>query len=429
MSDIAKKSFETFLTRIVLQVIAIGGAIVIARTMGASGKGIFTFATSILGMLQMVNAGQSAAIAWQYTKRGRSPRALLRAMVIVLAGFALPVAAGLAVAGIFLPGQNALIAVAIAVPFALLVQSSTGFFLADSNVRTVNVQQALSTALPVVVYVPLLLFAHAPLWTLFAVWAGAFVVSASYTVRKLQNYRSGPKDEEVPIVKEQLKYAGQVSINSTMAFLNFRIDVFIIMFMLGHAALGVYSIGIGIGELLWQLSRPVVTAAFGRIARGTEREAADVTATCMRHSFALVLLGSIVVFFAAPVLVPLVYGKAFAEAGYVTRALLPGIIAYSMMPLLGTFFSQQLGQPRIPLVFSTTSTVVCAVATTLLLPHFGIMGGAVATSLSYVIAFTAAVVYFMRRTRIRANQLFTLSWADLHPYRALISHKLGISIK
>ena len=41
-----------------------------------------------------------------------------------------------------------------------------------------------------------------------------------------------------------------------MAFLNFRIDVFIIMFMLGHAALGVYSIGIGIGELLWQLSRP-----------------------------------------------------------------------------------------------------------------------------------------------------------------------------
>ena len=92
-----------------------------------------------------------------------------------------------------MPGQNALIAVAIAVPFALLVQSSTGFFLADSNVRIVNVQQALSNALPVIVYVPLLLFAHAPLWTLFAVWAGAFVVSASYTVRKLQRVPLGTR--------------------------------------------------------------------------------------------------------------------------------------------------------------------------------------------------------------------------------------------
>ena len=419
MSDIAKKSVENFITRIVLQVVAVGGAIVIARTLGAPGKGVFTFATSILAMLQMANAGQSAAIAWQYTKRGRSAGALLKAMFVILGAFSLPVAAGLAIAGIVLPGQSALIAVAIAVPFALFVQSSTGFFLADSNVRTVNVQQILTNALPVLVYVPLLLLWHAQLMTVFAIWAACYVLTSAYTLWRLRSYRSHVGDDDAPILKEQLKYGSQVSLNSTMAFLNFRIDVFLIMFMLGHSALGVYSIGIGIGELLWQLSRPITTAAFGRIARGTEAEAADVTATCMRHSFALVLIGAVVVFFAAPPLVPLVYGKSFAEAGLVTRYLLPGIIAYSMMPTLATFFAQQLGQPRLPLVFSTTSTVICACATALMLPHFGIIGGAIATSRSYIVAFTGAVSYFVRRTQIRPGRLFTLSRADLHPYRAL----------
>jgi O-antigen/teichoic acid export membrane protein len=168
----------------------------------------------------------------------------------------------------------------------------------------------------------------------------------------------------------------------------------------------------------------MVTAAFGSIARGTEAQAANTTAACMRHSFALVLLAAIVVFFAAPPLVPLVYGKQFAEAGLVARVLLPGIVAYSMMPTLATFFAQQLGQPRLPLIFSGISMLICAGSTVALLPHFGIVGGAAATSVSYCIAFAAAVTYFVHRTRIAPRRLFTLSRSDLEPYRALLTRRL-----
>lgn len=423
MSEIAKKSVVTFATRVVLQIVSIGGAIVIARTLGASGKGVYTYAITILAMLQMANAGQASALAWQYTKRGRAPATLRRVMFRVLFTFGLPIAVGLGVAGFLIPGQSALIAVAAAVPFALLVQSATGFFLADSDVRTVNIQQALTNALPVLMYVPLLFLLHGQLWVLFAVWTVCYVIAAGYTLTRLRKYNSTEGNDEGPIFKEQLKYGAQVSVNSTVAYLNFRIDVFLIMFVLGHSALGVYSIGVGIGEMLWQLSRPIATAAFGRIARGTEAEAAETTATCMRHSFALVCLGAIVIFFVAPLLIPLVYGKTFAEAGTVTRVLLPGIIAYSVMPTLATFFSQQLGMPRLPVIFSSLSTIICAGVTLALLPHFGILGGAFATSISYVTAFVAAAAYFVRRTRIKPQRLFTLSRSDLHPYRSLFHRK------
>lgn len=425
--SLAQKSLENFVARIAAQAFSIGGAIVIARVLGPSGKGIFSYAGSLLAMIQMANAGQAAAISWQYAKQNRAPSDLLRAMIKILGSIALPAALLLAICGAAIPGQSALIAVALALPFALFAQSATGFFLADSNVRLLNIQQLVIGVLTVAVYVPMLVLAHTTLPVLFAIWIGGYIAGAIYTVFALRRYARDKKGTPSgALVKEQLAYGGQISLNSAVQFLNFRIDVFLIMFMLGQTALGVYSIGIGIGELLWQLSRPMATAAFGVIARGSEAQAADATATCMRHSFVLVLLGSIVVFFLAPPLVPIVYGKQFAEAGLVSRVLLPGIMAYSMMPTLATFFAQQLGQPRIPLIFSTVSTVLCGVITVLALPHFGIVGGALATSVSYVIAFSAAAAYFVHRTRIAPLRLFTLTRSDLRPYRSLISSTIAV---
>jgi O-antigen/teichoic acid export membrane protein len=136
----------------------------------------------------------------------------------------------------------------------------------------------------------------------------------------------------------------------------------------------------------------------------------------MRHSFALVLACSVAVYVFGPPLVVLVYGPQFAGAGPVLRLLLPGIVAYSAMPVLAAFFSQQLGNPRVPLFFSTVSMLLCAVITAATLRHFGIRAGAIATSVSYITAFALAVTYFMRRTRLPIGRLFVLSFDDLQAY-------------
>lgn len=422
MSSIAQKSVENFIARVSAQAFSIAGAIVVARMLGPSGKGAFSYAGTVLAMLQMANAGQAAAISWQYAKQQRSPSELLRAMLRILALFTVPVAALLLITGALVPDQGPLLAVALALPFALFAQSSMGFFLADGDVRMVNVQQILIGVVSVAAYIPLLVFAHAGLVVLLAVWTGGYLAGAIYSAVRLRRYaREGTASPGIDVVKEQIVYGGQVSLNSAVQFLNFRVDVLLIMFILGQTQLGIYSIGIGIGEMLWQLSRPMVTAAFGAISRGTEREAANMTAACMRHSFVLVLAGSVVIYFAVPPLVPLVYGTQFAHAALVARVLLPGIIAYSMMPTLATFFSQQLGQPRIPLIVSSLSTIVCAGMTVVLLPRVGIVGGAIATSVSYCIAFAVAVTYFVQRTHIGPRRIFTLSRADLQPYRALLA--------
>ncbi len=420
MGEIAKKSVQTFLTRVALQAVSIGGSIVVARMLGASGKGVFTYAYMTLALLLMLN-GQPYAIAWQFTKRSRSPAALLHSMGKVLACVALPAALALAAVGLVLPDQRALIAVAAALPFAMFAQSATGFFLADSDVRSINVQTVVSGIIPILCYTALLLFFHVGLTGLLIAWAAGYVWSAAYTILRLRPYagqRDG--DDSGPLIPEQLKYAAQMGLGNAVMFLNSRIDVFIIMFLLGRSALGVYSIGIGIGEMLWQLSRPIATAMFGRIARGTEAESAQATAACMRHSFALVLVTSIPVAALVPLVIPLVYGRAFSGAVIVTELLLPGMVAYSMMGALTTFFSQQLGEPRLPLYFRLASAIICGVVTVLTIPHIGIAGGAIATTVSYLVTFAAAVVHFCRHTKISPKRLFLLSRDDVRPYFALL---------
>lgn len=396
------------------------GSIVIARTLGASGKGLFTYANAAL-MLVLVTNGQSAAVAWQYTRRNRSPGAVRRTMLTIWAAACAPIVPLLAAIAWFVPGQSVLFWVAAAVPFALLVQSSTGFFLADGDVRTVIVAQLFPAVGAVLLYVALLVLAHAPLETLLATWVVGYVAGACYSLVHLRRYTSGSIGEDRrALFLEQSRYAFQSSLTSVVAFLNFKIDVFIIMLMLGNAQLGIYSIGIAAGEALWEISRAINTACFGRIARGTEAQAAQVTATCMRHCFALSLAGAGCIAVAAPLLIPLVYGRGFAGAVAVTWWLLPGIVAYSTIGALTSFFLQQTGEPRLAIAFRAVSLVICAAATVALLPRLGIAGGAIATSLSYVLSLALAAAYFARRTGIAASRLFLITKNDAIPYIRLM---------
>ncbi len=395
MGEIATKSVQTFFTRLAVQATGIGGSIVMARVLGPGPKGLLTYAVSVLAMVVVFN-GQANAISWQFTIRKRSGAVLVATMLRVLAAASLPIAIGLAAAGILIPSQRVLLFVAAAAPFALFTQSATGFFLADSDVKSVNRQSILSGIGPVLLYVPLLLFFHANIGVVLLVYLAGYIATAIYTALRVAPYAKLTEgDDSGPIVSEQLRYAFQIGLGSAILFLNSRIDVFLIMFILGQSALGVYSIGIAIGEMLYRLTRPMVTASFGRIARGTRTEAAEATAACMRHSFALTIVAAAVVSALTPLLVPIVYGKAFAGAVLVSQLLLPGIVAYSMMGALGTFFSQQLGEPKIPMLLRLASAIICAIVTVVSLPRVGIAGGAIATSVSYLATFMLAVGVFL----------------------------------
>jgi O-antigen/teichoic acid export membrane protein len=420
MSSIAKKSAETFVARVISQAAVLAVGIAMARFLGPYGKGVYAYAATVLGLMITLASGQSSAIAWQLSKGKQPPALVYAAMLRTIVVFAIPISAALIIVAATFPAQRVLLTTAIALPFALYMALASGFFLAASDVRGVNIQTII-TSLFFLLAIPVVFF-HGSITAVLAIWVASYVAAAVYStfrMRKRIASSTTPETSHYPF-KQQLFFGLKTTLNSVVEELNMRINLFLIVGMLGTRMLGIYSVAIGMAGVLWQLSRPVATAAFGRIGSEPEASAAELTARCTRHSLAFVGAAAVVAFIVGPWLITLVYGAKFAAAGLVLRVLMPGIVAYCIMPMLATFFTQQLGRPSIPLVLSAISTALCAAVTAVLLPHYGLVAAAAATSVSYVVAVAIGAILFMRRTGLSPAQVFILNSNDMRQYAHLL---------
>ena len=417
--DIVAKTMETFLFRMLIQSFGIISGILLARALGPLGKGIFSYADSVLAVLQTLSSGQSAAISWQYAQRKLAAAKVFGATA-TLGAIVLSVAiAALALWSAFIPSQRVLFAVVFALPFAFVMHWTLAFFLARGNVRVGNIQALILAGGFTASLCAVFWIFHLGLNAVLIAWVGSFAVAAIYSVSMLAR-STGIRKPDRGMVREQAVFGAKVTATSLVSLLNFRIDVFIVLFMLGPKALGIYSIAIGLGEMMWQLTRPLALATFGKVASGSKAEAARITATCVRHSFMLMALASVVLFFAGPKLIVLVYGPAFEPAGAVVRYLIPGIIAYSAMPFLAAFFTQNLGRPTTILATETIAMCVCAIGTVLTVGRFGLVAGAVATSVSYVAALAIVLSLFVRESKLPLRALFTFERDDYRAYNDLV---------
>jgi O-antigen/teichoic acid export membrane protein len=421
MSGIPRNSLETLLVSVLSRVVALLGSVVMARVLGPAGKGILTYAVSILSFVLAPMGGQTAAIAFQYGRRGTSKASVHAAMLKVLALVVAPVSIGTAAVALIAPGQGPLLAAAVALPLAAYVQSTRGFFLADSAVRLANIQALIAPASFAIAGSIALLVFHGSLYVLLALFAISYIPAVIYTLVELRTLTPARAGEPVadPVLG-QFVFGAQVGAVNLVNFLNNRVDLFIIIFALGVRAVGVYSIAISIAETLWQISGPVAVAAYGSIGTLAEPEAAKLTAKCIRNTLPIALLVSIVTFFAAPPLVRFVFGEPFAQAGYVTRYFLPGVIAWSVVYHIDTFLTIQLGRPQVVFWISATSAAICA-ATTLALVHpLGIASGAIGSSVAYLAGGAWTVAVFLRRTGLNPLELVAFNREDLRRYIELL---------
>jgi O-antigen/teichoic acid export membrane protein len=418
-SDFSKKTFETFLLRTLTQVFGLAMSIAIGRALGPSGKGLFTYAMTVLALLATLSGGASAAVSRQYGRLKRPSGVVYDGMMRVFWCICVPFAVTLAAVAAS-THQIALLAAAIAFPFAYITQATLAFSLSDGQVRWSNVQGLIVTASTAVLTGGVSFAMHSALWSL-ASWLLVMVVISIVSLRKIAPYkvRRDEKTDSGEVFRHQVFFGFRITFNQLLAMLNYQIDIFIILALMGHAALGVYSVAVGLGQLMWHVSRPLAVTSYGRITSGTPEEAARITMSCVRHALLMVGTACVVLFFAGPWLIVAVYGAAFAKAGLALQILLPGILAYCTVPFFSQYFSLQMGRTGLNTLVIGTSTVVCAVCTVLLVPRFGILAGAIGTSASYIGSLCLCAYIFSRNAGVPISDIVSYGRDDLRQYSAL----------
>jgi O-antigen/teichoic acid export membrane protein len=412
LSRFSKDGLQTLGLSGLSRLLGIAIGVALARTLGPAGKGEIAYAAIALELFVVVIGGVTQAVTFQYARDKHAGGAIYRAMLRIVAAISLPAALIVGAVALAVPSQRALLWAAVAIPFAMYGEAAIGMLIGAQRIGAANVQRSLSTAAFNLAAIVALLAFHADAAVVLALWVLGYVAGAVYAAIAVRPLVREGRDGS-PLVREQAQFAVKASSAGVAGYVNLRIDVVVVSFMLGPRALGNYTLAITSAELLWQLTAPFCWAAMGRIAVAPLDEAALFTSKVTRHIVALIVPLALVTFAFGPFLIVMVYGNAFESAASALRWIVPGVAAYAIEIPLGYFLMVKLGRPLLIVAIQTASIVVCAALAFATVRRWGIDGAAAATSITYVGVVVAKAIAFARATGVPLHDLVVVRRDDL----------------
>lgn len=204
-------------------------------------------------------------------------------------------------------------------------------------------------------------------------------------------------------IGELARYGLRLYPASVTTFFSYRIDIFLLGFMLVGspaevtAAVGLYTLGVSLAELSFFVPDSVSTVFFPRVAGMERRSADEMTPAVSRMTVLVMLLATIGLVPAAIVAVYIILPD-FVGALPAFAVLLPGVIALGVAKVLSSYVSG-VGLP-LPVAAAAVSALVVNVASNVvLIPALGIIGASLASVISYTVNMAFLLVVASRLTR------------------------------
>ena len=206
-------------------------------------------------------------------------------------------------------------------------------------------------------------------------------------------------------------------------YLLLRVDVLILNALTSTAAVGLYSVAVMLMELTRTTADSIAQVTLHRQMRGDHESATALTVRTARLA-ALLAFGSVgLMCVAAPFLVPAVYGPAFGGAVAPLLALAPGLVALGATRTLGSFLLR-LHRPLVTSGLAVVALSANVVLNLIMIPMWGIVGCAVASSITYCALAGMQVMWFVRVTRVSPWRLLP-GPAELRYLAAVSSRSAG----
>jgi O-antigen/teichoic acid export membrane protein len=386
----------TFLRQSLGGVIQIGVFALISYKLGAEGAGMYAVALMLpSAMSEILNLGLPAANIYFGSSRQYSIDQIwtssvkavpLLAIAGVLVGAGLVGAAG----QVLFPGFPKTILYTAILLFPLMLSFSVvlSFFLALQRFSTFNLLVLIQPIAVLVVLLPVLVSSQASLQYVFLALFLAHSTVLLLSVFLLSRHISvvPTRIKSLDYLKVAFRYGIAANISNTLAFLNYRLDLFLVNFFAGASAAGVYNVAVNLAEQLWIISKAYTTVLFPVLSSFSEDEKKrqDFTSTMSWSVLWITAIASVVLGIFAGPLISLVFGAEFEASGSVLYILLPGVVIFSSARVLANDFASR-GMVGYNLAIAFLVLIVNTCANLVLIPKFGFLGAAFATSFAYTL--------------------------------------------
>ena len=409
--SMALSVLQTYGATLAGAILGLANALVIARTLGPTGRGEVVFLTALAWMAASLSTlGVQEANS---NLAGAEPRlrgSLATNSILMAAIFGVVAATFLTALIAIFPGVGgesdtfARLITFAALPF-FIVEIYFRFMLqADYRFSLVNMVITTEFLSIVIVNGVFALLGVLSVRTAILVWIAVQAIGTLVLAAGVVRSAGGLGRPDAALARRTLTFGLKSHAGRILLLGNYRLDQLILGAIAGPRELGLYSVAVAWGESLYHL--PTTMAAVERpdFVRASRRDAARQAARGVRLSLILTLLLAAGMFAAADFLCATIFGEAFQGSVDDLRMLTLGVFGIVVLKQLGNALTGQ----RMPLL-ATAAIGVAFVATVgldiLLIPEYGGFGAALASTLSYMVGGVVIAVIFARALETRVSEL------------------------
>lgn len=217
-----------------------------------------------------------------------------------------------------------------------------------------------------------------------------------------------------------LSYGGWFTVSNMADYINYRIDFWLVLAFVPLKVASDYGIAVTASEVLLNISSSVAQVVYTRMISSERKDAIQLTQTSTRQTLVSCGMVAVVMYIVFPWLIIFAYGAKYGGAVWPFCILLPGVIFRASGNVLMQYAQNTLGSPRTTVWMNLVSAGINGILCLALLPTLGLLGGAIASSGSYVLSYLVILYWFQRQAHRPAHEMWPVHKADYAPYGTLV---------
>ncbi|KPV45605.1 polysaccharide biosynthesis C-terminal domain-containing protein [Alicyclobacillus ferrooxydans] len=211
-------------------------------------------------------------------------------------------------------------------------------------------------------------------------------------------------------------YGGWLSISNLVNIANYRMDFWLVKVFIPARIASDYGIAVVASEVLLNISQSITQVVFTRMSGESRQDAIQITELSSRQTLVSTTIVAIAMYIFFPWLIVGAYGHKYTGALLPFFILLPGLIIKAASNVVLQYYTNQLGSPKTTIVMNGLSAAINAVLCVIFLPMLGLVGGAIASTGSYVLSFIVYVYWFGKVNGMSGLGLVRIRREDIMAY-------------
>lgn len=438
MASFAKNAIITFLTRVATAISTIIITVIMARTLGPNGQGIYSVAVLFPSLLLIfLSFGMNSAVVYFLGKDEYPRRQVLGTSIIF--NFLISILAVLVgIFVIFFLGDKFfpdieriyLILSLFLVPLLLFFNLGCQFLLGIQKFEKYNIISFSQSGLFLIFGAIFLSIMRFGVTVTILSQILSYVIAIIFLAFIVINETKGIDFKiNLSYLKSSLIYGLKTHLAGIFDFLHSRIDLFLINFFINPFSAGIYFASVRLAEGVWLFSISTGTILLPKVASEKDpQKLKDFTPLVCRNILVLSLILIITLFIISGWLIAFLYSEAFLDAVEPFRILLIGILAITGWHILANDLSAR-GKPMLNTYAIGISVVINIILNIIFIPKWGISGAAIATTISYTIMFFITLAFYARVSGNKIIDILLIKKEDISFYKeTLLSFKKNINI-